>query len=406
MTSTISLGGQSAIPDRGGEVTQERLVRRFKDEAVAVYSIEGNRYPENFKRYVVSTRDTRDLMNYPEIINTDFTNLMQNGVTNALKGINLLERLSEINSRWVNVYHILRGGLNFKVSDALRKAFGYKWHSSSYLSSQRVLKEGKYEVSDDYYRKFLVPDNATVYTADIVASGASINNGMDYICKYMETTGHRLKNFYFITIGCVEAENVLAKWHEHFRERMPDYGETMVIYLEGRFGLATEESPLRNKIPFTDLLKSYKEGALLTPEYEHSQFDRTITALEACAIYDGGKKSFEPANHIRDVLEFWQKQREYAAAEQVPVWEEYNRRFPLDMYFDDISGTEPGAPESFGEKKSQFWEGVTPEEYSRLYNRFKWLWTDERIHAATRPGSLTTICDKKIKYLQSLISNE
>lgn len=154
------------------------MIRKFKDEAVAVYLIGNEKDEPYFKKYVVSTRDTRDLMNYPEIINCDFTNLMQNGITNALKGINILEGLSVINSKSVNVYHILRGGLNFKVRDALRKAFGYKWHSSSYISSQRVLKEGKFEISEDYYRKFVVPDNATVYTADIVASGVSLNHGM------------------------------------------------------------------------------------------------------------------------------------------------------------------------------------------------------------------------------------
>jgi hypothetical protein len=385
-------------------VTQERLVRKFKDEAVAVYAIDGIDQPEDFRRYVVSTRDTRDLMNYPEIINTDFTNLMQNGVTNALKGINMLERLSEINSRAVNVYHILRGGLNFKVSDALRKAFGYKWHSSSYLSSQRVLKEGSFEVSDDTYRKFVVPDDATVYTADIVASGVSLGNGVDYIDKYMESTGHQLRNFVFITIGCVEAENVLRKWHTHFKDVMANFGETIVIYLEGRFGLATESTPFRNKLPYTDLVKSYREGALLSPEYEHSQFDRTITALEACAIYDGGKKSFEPANHIHDVLEFWEKQNEYAKGDGVSVWDEYNRRFPLDMYFADIGSLSIGSAELLAEKKAELWHGVTEDEYNRLYNRFAWLWTDDRITAATVPGSLTTVCHKKIKYLESLVS--
>ena len=147
----------------------KKLVRRFKDEAVAEYTPEGASVPGDFKRYVVSTCSTRDLMSYPGIINCDFTNLMQDGITNALKGINMLDRISEINSRSVNVYHILRGGLNFRVVDALKKAFGYKWHTSSYISSQRVLKEGRFEVSNDSYRKFVLPDNPTVHTADIVA---------------------------------------------------------------------------------------------------------------------------------------------------------------------------------------------------------------------------------------------
>ncbi len=385
---------------------QDKLVRKFKDEAVAVYSLEGDSVPDDFRRFVVSTRATRDLMNFPEVINCDFTNLMQNGITNALKGINVLERISEINSRFVNVYHILRGGLNFKVVDALKKAFGYKWHSSSYTTSQRVLKEGRYEVSEDSYRKFVVPDNATVYTADIVASGVSIDSGVEFIFNYMQTTGHRLSNFVFLTIGCIEAERVLMKWHKRFKEYFPDYRQTYVIYLEGRFGLATEKTPFTHKIPYTDLIRSYREGALLTPEYEHSQFDRVITAVEGCAIYDGGKKGFEPINHIRDVLEFWEKQHESAIAESWSIWDEYNRRFPLDMYLSDSVRGTPGSAENLAKNKALYWEGMHPGEYTSLFARFRWLWTDERIKLALVPGSFAAVCDKKIKYLKSLVADE
>jgi len=382
---------------------KSKLVKRFKDEAVAVYSIEDGSSNPDLKRYVVSTRDTRDLMNHPEIINCDFTNLMQNGVTNALKGINILERLSCINSKTVNVYHILRGGLNFKVRDALRKAFGYKWHSSSYISSQRVLKEGKFEISEDYYRKFLVPDNATVYTADIVASGVSMDNGLEYISNYLKSKKYNLRNMIFITIGCIEAEKVLEKWHRRFKDVYPGYDRTILIYLEGRFALATPETPLYNCIYDTDLLKNYKFGALLTPEFEHSQFEKMIIALEGCAIYDGGKKGFEPINHIKDILEFWEKQRNTAMEKNLSLWEEYNARFSLDMYFSDIDTLKPGSPELLKEKKSQSWEGLSPEEYNSLYNRFKWLWSDERIEAAQLAGSFYPVCEKKIKYLESLL---
>jgi len=383
----------------------ERLVRRFKDEAVAVYTPVGLSVPRDFKRYVVSTRATRDLMNYPEIINCDFTNLMQNGITNALKGINMLDRISEINSRSVNVYHILRGGLNFRVVDALKKAFGYKWHSSSYISSQRLLKEGHYEVSDDSYRKFVVPDNATVYTADIVASGVSIDNGVEFIFNYMKSEHQRLRNFIFITIGCIEAERVLSKWHERFKEYFPGYEKTYAIYLEGRFGLATEETPFAHKMPYTDLLKSYEQGALLTPEYEHSQFDRVITALEACAIYDGGKKGFEPINHIRDVLEFWERQHETAVAESRSIWDEYSLRFPLDMYLSDPVTGQVGNAVELARRKAAYWEGISVSEYNSLFARFRWLWTDERIKHAMEAGSFVAVCDKKIKYLKSLVDD-
>ena len=381
----------------------DKLIREFKDEAVAVYSIENEEVPSNLTRYVVSTRDTRDLMNYPEVINCDFTNLMSNGITNALKGINILERLSCIDSRYVNVYHILRGGLNFQVRNALRKAFGYKWHSSSYISSQRILKEGKFEISEDYYRKFLVPDNATVYTADIVASGVSLNNAFEYINNYLKSQNFQLKNMIFITIGCIEAEHVLSKWHEIFKGRFPGYERSILIYLEGRFALATKNTPLYNCLYDTDLLENYKLGALLSPEFEHSQFDRMIIGLEACSIYDGGKKGFEPVNHIKDILEFWEKQIEIAKSKNLSLWDEYNSRFPLDMYFSNIGELEKGTAELLEKNKSKYWRGLVKEEYSRLYGKFKWLWSDERIQASRAPGSFRQVCEKKIKYLKSLI---
>ena len=383
----------------------DQLVRKFKDEAVAVYLIDGAHEDTGFKRYVVSTRDTRDLMNHPEIINCDFTNLMQNGVTNALKGINALEQLSSISSKTVNVCHILRGGLNFKVRDALRKAFGYKWHSSSYISSQRVLKEGRFAISDDSYRKFLIPDDATLYTADIVASGVSINHALEYISAYLKSQSARLKNMVFLTIGCIEAEKVLSRWHRHFKESLPGYERTFVVYLEGRFALAKRDTPLFNCLYDTDLLKNYKLGALLCPEYVHSQFDRMIVGLEACSIYDGGKKGFEPVNHIKDVLEFWEKQLETARSRQLSLWDEYNARFPLDQYFSDIGRQVAGSPQLLREKKAEIWTGLKFQEYERLYGKFKWLWSAERVQAARVPGSFEQVCEKKVNYLKSLIED-
>lgn len=385
---------------------RDKLIRRFKDEAVAVYAIENESSQPDFKRYVVSTRDTRDLMNHPEIINCDFTNLMRNGITNALKGINVLDRLSCINSKSVNVCHILRGGLNFQVRDALRKAYGYKWHSSSYISSQRILRKGRFEISEDQYRKFIIPNNATLYTADIVASGVSLNHGFEYIDSYLESQGFELENMIFITIGCIEAERVLQKWHDIFKKKHPGFKNSVLIYLEGRFGLAVKGTPLRNYLYDTDLLKNYRLGALLSPEYEHSQFEKMIIGLEACSIYDGGKKGFEPVNHIKDVLEFWEKQLATAGAEDLSLWDEYNSRFPLDMYFADIGKQKKGSPGLLQEKKSSCWQDLRDSEYSRLYEKFEWLWSDQRVEAARIPGSFAQVCEKKIKYLRSLIESE
>jgi hypothetical protein len=381
----------------------ERLVRRFKDEAVAVHAIIGGAPESRLRRYVVSTRDTRNLMNYPEIINIDFTKSMSNGITNALKALNVLEHLSVIDSRTVNVYHILRGGLNFQLRRALNNAFGYKWHSSSYVTSQRVLSEGHFASSDNSYRKFLIPDDATLYSADIVASGVSLDNGIEYVMTFLDSQKYSLRNMVFITIGCVEAERVLEKWDRVFRARFPEYDRTILIYLEGRFALATDKTPLRNCVAETDLLKSHRLGALLSPEFERSQFEKMTIGLEGCVIYDGGKKGFEPINHIREVLHFWERQLAAAEEENLSLWEEYNARLPLDSYFRDVAARQVGDPELFRERRSATWNALTPNEAEDCFARWRWLWSDERIEEAARPGSLAKVCRKKISYLKSLI---
>ncbi len=382
---------------------KSKLIRKFKDEAVGVYSIDEEKSVPGLIKYIISTRCTRDLMNHPEIINYDFTKLMQNGITNALKGLNILERLSQINSRTVNVFHILRGGLNFQVRESLKKAFGYEWHSSSYISSQRVLQDGGFQISEDSYRKFIVPDKATIYTADIVASGVSLDHSLEYLDTYLKSKDFGLENMVFITIGGKKAEEVLEKWHNRFKSRFPGYKKTYVIYLEGRFALAGKDTKLDNFLFHTDLLKDYKSGALLTPEYEYSQFEKMIISLEACAIYDGGKKSFEPINHILDIKEFWEKQLDMAKRENRSLWDEYNARFPLDLYFKDFHALKKGSAQRLAEEKSVYWEGIKDLEYQSLYRKFKWLWTEDRINAARKPGSFRTVCEKKIRYLNSLI---
>ncbi len=379
------------------------LKRRFKDEAVSLYSIESDTDSSVLKRYMVSTSDTRNMLNFPEIVNSDFTNLMKNGVTNALKGLNSIEHLSGISSKQVNVYHILRGGLNFEMRNALHKAFGYKWHSSSYISSQRHEKDGEFEIADDSYRKFQIPDNATVYSADIVASGASLDNSLHYLDNYLTTESLKIKNFIFATIGCIKAEDVLEKWDSILKKNHPEYEKTILIYLEGRFALGDKKLPLYNVLPNTDLLKNYKFGALLTPEYEFSQFEKMIIPLEACAIYDGGKKSFEPVQHIIDILEFWEKQKKSSEFQDLSLWDEYNARFPLDMYIDFESDVDDESYLPLKKNKEVYWQGVSDTEYSHLFDKFRWLWTDSRIKSSREKGSLMATCNKKISYLKSLI---
>jgi len=384
---------------------KELLCKRFKNEAVAVYQIKSlgsDDQPHDnspLNRYVVSTVGTRKLINEPEVLNRDFVDHMVRGLAHALVGLDRIEHLSTIPSKSVNVFHILRGGLNFRLVRALQHAYGYEWHSSSFMSSQRVRVGDSFDIEDDAYRKFVVPERPTIYTGDIIATGASVDAAMGYLYRYLVNENIDLENFVFVTIGCAEAEPVMERWHRRFKETFTYYDRTILIYLEGRFGMATDETPLNVSNPGTDLLRSYKQGSLHTPEFEYSQFDRVLSPLEACTIYDGGKKSFEPVHHIEEIRRFWAAQYEWATKEQATLWDEYNRRFPLDPYFQDITTDLVGSPGGLARAKASTWWGLSDDEYLALWRRFRWLWTDERLQQAHRPGSFVTICEKKLQDL-------
>jgi hypothetical protein len=219
----------------------------------------------------------------------------------------------------------------------------------------------------------------------------------------LQENGISLHNFVFVTIGCAEIEPILEQWHARFAERFPGYQRTILVYIEGRFAMASEDTPLATKAVHTDLLRSYQLGSVFTPEFEYSQFEKLIIPLEGCVIYDGGKKSFEPIHHLEEIRGFWRRQRAWAEATSASLWDEYNHRFPLAPYFEDAELERLGSPATLQRHRSPMWWGVSAEEYAHLFGRFRWLWTDERLRAARRPGSFASVCDKKLAYLDSHI---
>ena len=91
---------------------------------------------------------------------------------------------------------------------------------------------------------------------------------------------------------------------ERCRRIFPGYDRSAVIYFEGKFRLATEETPLTIRIPETDLVR---RDATLAPEFVESQYDDPAFPIERCAIYDAGSRAFLPDVHLADVADYWRK---------------------------------------------------------------------------------------------------
>jgi hypoxanthine-guanine phosphoribosyltransferase len=275
----------------------DKLVR-FKTSANAVaYEIEPHK---KIKRYIVSTPFTRKILNQPEIFGFEFIENLRNGVYEMLK---LLSHFQSYGDKNVSVLHFLRGGLNFGLLNNLYKAYGFNRTYASFVTSQRYRKHENWFIKDDQYKKFALPEDATIFVGDVIATGTTLDNGLEILRQQCLSEGKNIRRLVMITIGCGRAEEIVSKYHDIFRKNF-DYDETIIVYFEGRFRLPDADEGLSIFIPGTDLIKKV---ALLTPEFHKSQDENITYPLERCVVYDVGARAYQYAQHLDDVIDYWKR---------------------------------------------------------------------------------------------------
>ncbi len=273
------------------------------DEAI-YYRICGD-YEDPVDRYLVTTPETRAICNHPEMVGWDFSDGLGRAVRRALQAAPFSNEIRALPEHRVCVLNFLRGGLNFGVRKALHEAYGLNNHASAFMSSQRYRSEdGRWGVREDMYRKLKIAPDSVLVMGDVVATGVTMANGLNVLLDHLERIGSPIRMLVFFTIGCHKVEKALAGFHERASNLFPDYERTVVVYFEGKFKLVDSKTELSIAIPGTDLIR---RQALLTPEFEKSQYERPENLLERCVIYDAGSRSFDVPHYVEDVMDYWSK---------------------------------------------------------------------------------------------------
>lgn len=249
--------------------------------------------------YLVSTPETRTICNDPLLYGVEYTRALQRACARALPHVS-----GALEECQTTVVHLLRGGLNFGLREALTDAFGWNAHSSTFLSAQRKRKADdpeEWEIGECEYKKLALADTASLVLGDVVASGASLQYGLESMLEAVK--GRKLRSILFFTIGGPRSEEVFRELDLGIKAKHPDYEGSTVVYFEGRFPVAEPETPLQIKITGTDLLR---HGPQLTPEFLESQYESPMFPVERCTIYDAGSRAFEVRAYLEDVLEYWE----------------------------------------------------------------------------------------------------
>jgi hypothetical protein len=256
------------------------------------------------KQYVVSTPETRAICNDPFIAGISYTRALQKACTKALAAMRSQKILTLAEQQTI-VLHILRGGLNFGLREAIADAFNFNYHPSAFVSAQRIRKSSDspdWIITESGYQKLSLHETTHVVFGDVVATGTSLHHGLKKMAESSLDHGVQVSGITFFTIGSPRSHEVLDEMDQFYRSTFDAYRGAVIVYLEGVFDMATFSTPMRIKIDGTDLLRT---NSLLAPEFVESQYENPCFPLERCTIYDAGSRAFDIVEYFEDVMDYW-----------------------------------------------------------------------------------------------------
>jgi len=277
-----------------------------------IYVVQGPEKTSGFTEFVVSTPETRAICNDPFVLGVNYTERMRSA------GARVLSQLREArvfagSERSTHVLNILRGGLNFQLREALADAFGWNFHGVWFISAQRRLVESglnEWEIVEDSYNKMYASPVVDVVFGDVVATGTSLEHGLEKI-RQMLSHAMRCRSLTFFTIGGAVAGESMRRWKRVVADSLGQDVACTVVYFEGIFGVAGEDTPVEVKLPGTDLLR--RDG-IMSPEFIQSQYEDPAFPIERCAIYDAGSRAFCVPEYLEDLHDYWARVEAQAAA--------------------------------------------------------------------------------------------
>jgi len=268
-------------------------------EAVRLYDWDAEPQIETL---IASTPETRAICNDPTVVGIDYTDRLRRACANIFVARNF--GLKESGTVVVN---ILRGGLNFGLRNALSDAYGWKTHTTCFISAQRARNAAdpeEWHITENAYRKLYFPQETSLVIGDVVATGTSLQYALGELLNTAENQRTALRNIIFFTFGSPAAVEILRKVDQECRQRFAGYRKTTLIFLEGCFQVPDLTSTLAIRLTGTDLLRL---GAVMAPEFIESQYEDPAYPLERCAIYDAGSRAFWVREYADDVRNYWRQ---------------------------------------------------------------------------------------------------
>ncbi|WKZ57126.1 MAG: hypothetical protein QY326_00260 [Bdellovibrionota bacterium] len=274
-----------------------------QSDEIGLYEYDSSPGKQN-RIFVASTPETRVIVNDPFVTGLRYTRTLSRACARTLSALRDAGAFVPVEGA-AKVLHILRGGLNFGLREALGDAFGWNDHGSLYVSAQRARTDEDpqlWHITESDYRKLHLGSHNDIFFGDVVATGTSLEYALGELGRYAAKHGSQINSISFFTIGGPRAYEIMESLHGSSAWRQAGLVSSNVIFFEGIFSVAHQSTKMHVKIDGTDLLRT---KAVLPPELIDSQYSDPAYPIERCTIYDAGSRAFELSEYIEDVHEYW-----------------------------------------------------------------------------------------------------
>lgn len=254
--------------------------------------------PQHQNRYyLLSGPGTRKLLSSPEMVGFPcYTALLEETVA-AFRYL-----LSTGLGSDFDILTILRGGLNYPLEEACQLA-GCRVRDMHFVSCERIIKDHVITGLEIKYEKIRPTTGRVLAIGDIIASGATLRQCLDYVVEQFHRLGGSIRRIVFFTIGGTKAVDLMEGMTPRLRELFPGFEGFDCFFYEGMF--TVYEGPGASGINVRDIDFGWN-GGIIAPEFRSYVMDHPDALLEKCIIYDGGARRYEIPLHIEEVCEYWE----------------------------------------------------------------------------------------------------
>ena len=270
------------------------LRKEFLRGQTVIYKLDKQNFANRY--FLIDNPDTRPLLAFPEVVGFDCYTALLQATADTLPAL-----LPESVSNGIDIFTILRGGLNYPLEEAAQRS-GIPVRYMHFVSCERIIQNKEILGLDVRYQKITPSENRIIAIGDILATGDTLRRCLEHLVMEFETFGGSIRRIILFTIGGTRAIDLMEELTPQIRERFPDFEGFDCCFYEGIFTVYSDKGVSGINTPDIDF--GWK-GGVVTPEFRTFICEHPDALLEKCIIYDGGARRYEIPLHIEEVLEYW-----------------------------------------------------------------------------------------------------